>query len=252
VGEGVGEASWCGALGARRAGRVVDRQGLPCRAASAFPSQCGAMHGSPPQHDLGSPLCGARAGGDAPDRGTAVYQRRSVGSRLGGPANMRERALDGRQRGGPMGADRADVSLRPANADDAELLLAWANDAATRAASFDRPEIAPDVHAAWLTRVLADPSRRLWIALEGDRPVGQVRLGRRSGRWPRLHRPGTRSPGARRRRPRAPTWVVGRQARTRNCPRACRRLGVERGQRQAVRRRRLRARARATDVHAGV
>lgn len=68
------------------------------------------------------------------------------------------------------------VEVRPATIADAALLLTWANDPDTRAASFHTERIAPDEHAAWLTRTLAHPTRRLFIGMLGDAPIGQVRL----------------------------------------------------------------------------
>jgi RimJ/RimL family protein N-acetyltransferase len=68
------------------------------------------------------------------------------------------------------------VEVRPATAADAALLLTWANDPDTRAASFHPERIAPDEHAAWMTRSLTLPTRRLFIGMLGDDPIGQVRL----------------------------------------------------------------------------
>lgn len=70
----------------------------------------------------------------------------------------------------------AAVQVRPATAADAALLLAWANDPDTRAASFHTERIAPDEHTAWLARSLTLPTRRLFIGMVGEEPVGQVRL----------------------------------------------------------------------------
>jgi RimJ/RimL family protein N-acetyltransferase len=70
------------------------------------------------------------------------------------------------------------IALRAARPDDAERLFAWANDPATRAASFDRESITWQVHVAWLAAVVDDQERRLWIAEEGGVPVGQVRIDR--------------------------------------------------------------------------
>jgi RimJ/RimL family protein N-acetyltransferase len=70
------------------------------------------------------------------------------------------------------------IDLRPARLDDARRLLDWANDSATRAASFDRVVIPWPEHLAWLEAVLADPDRRLWIAEEAGVPVGQLRVDR--------------------------------------------------------------------------
>jgi RimJ/RimL family protein N-acetyltransferase len=78
---------------------------------------------------------------------------------------------------GPPG----ELRLRPARPDDARRLLEWANDPATRAASFGREPIAWQAHVAWLAAVLADPDRRLWIAEEAGGPVGQLRVDRTPG-----------------------------------------------------------------------
>jgi RimJ/RimL family protein N-acetyltransferase len=77
-----------------------------------------------------------------------------------------------------VNAPRQGVSLRPALAADAELLRAWANDPATRAASFGRERIAGPDHLRWLAVVLGDRNRRLWIAEEAGVPVGQLRVDR--------------------------------------------------------------------------
>lgn len=72
----------------------------------------------------------------------------------------------------------ARLAIRPARPADAGRLLEWANDPATREASFDREPIAPAEHKSWLAGVLGDPGRRLWIAEEAGIPVGQVRVDR--------------------------------------------------------------------------
>jgi len=68
--------------------------------------------------------------------------------------------------------------LRSAAAEDEQRLLAWRNEAATRAASFTSGEISPQDHQQWFRRKLADPGCRLLIVEESGRPVGQVRLDR--------------------------------------------------------------------------
>ena len=68
------------------------------------------------------------------------------------------------------------VTLRPVAMDDAELLLAWRNDEATRAASINQEPVALGDHLAWLGRVLANPDRHLYIGELGDEPIGTVRL----------------------------------------------------------------------------
>jgi RimJ/RimL family protein N-acetyltransferase len=70
------------------------------------------------------------------------------------------------------------IAVRPARAEDAELLLDWANEPLTRAMSFYPEPIDRATHEAWLAERLADPATRLLIGLEGQVPVGQVRLTR--------------------------------------------------------------------------
>ena len=77
-----------------------------------------------------------------------------------------------------MSTTRGGIVLRPARPDDAPRLFEWANDPATRAASFDRVPIPWPEHVAWLAAVLADPERRLWIAVEEGIAIGQVRVDR--------------------------------------------------------------------------
>lgn len=75
--------------------------------------------------------------------------------------------------------DGAAITLRAAGRGDSDDLLAWRNDPVTRANSRNTEMVAPDTHAAWLDRALADPARRIWIAERtGDRlgTVSAVRL----------------------------------------------------------------------------
>jgi RimJ/RimL family protein N-acetyltransferase len=65
--------------------------------------------------------------------------------------------------------------LRRATLQDAELLLAWRNDLQTRLASHTSDTIALADHVSWLTRLLNDTSRRLFIAEEAGVPLGSVR-----------------------------------------------------------------------------
>jgi UDP-2,4-diacetamido-2,4,6-trideoxy-beta-L-altropyranose hydrolase len=59
---------------------------------------------------------------------------------------------------------------------DAQRLLDWRNAPQTRAHSGDGACITLDNHMRWLTGVLRDPARGLWIAALGDTPVGVVRF----------------------------------------------------------------------------
>jgi RimJ/RimL family protein N-acetyltransferase len=73
---------------------------------------------------------------------------------------------------------RPTVRLRPATAADADLLLAWRNDPATRAASFGSEEIPRDAHLRWLARKLEDENCALLVIEIAGAPVGQLRLER--------------------------------------------------------------------------
>lgn len=72
----------------------------------------------------------------------------------------------------------ATLRLRPVTEADAELLWGWANDSATRAASFTSDPIPWETHRTWLRSQLRDRRARLYLGLDGDRlPIGIVRFG---------------------------------------------------------------------------
>jgi RimJ/RimL family protein N-acetyltransferase len=71
------------------------------------------------------------------------------------------------------------ITVRPAGLDDAEPLLAWANDPLTRQWSRRHEVIARDEHERWLAARLGAPHRaRLWIGERDGAPVGVVRVER--------------------------------------------------------------------------
>ncbi|MCA2981643.1 MAG: pseudaminic acid synthase [Myxococcaceae bacterium] len=70
------------------------------------------------------------------------------------------------------------VTLRPATAADSAVLLAWRNDADTRAQSRRTGVVERSEHEAWLDQTLSSQNRRLFIAESGGVAVGQVRLDR--------------------------------------------------------------------------
>jgi RimJ/RimL family protein N-acetyltransferase len=65
--------------------------------------------------------------------------------------------------------------LRAATMDDADALLAWRNDPATKALSHDKASVEQHAHLEWLARSLANPDRRLLIAERDGVAVGTVR-----------------------------------------------------------------------------
>lgn len=68
------------------------------------------------------------------------------------------------------------IIIRPATIDDARRLFEWRNDPETRNQSINTKEVVWDSHLEWLKNSLVNPNRRIMIALEGDEPVGTVRL----------------------------------------------------------------------------
>jgi RimJ/RimL family protein N-acetyltransferase len=69
-------------------------------------------------------------------------------------------------------SDRPSVTLRPVASEDSADLLAWRNDPLTRSNSRSTDAVTQQEHAAWLSRVLAEANRQVWIAMEGDDKVG--------------------------------------------------------------------------------
>jgi spore coat polysaccharide biosynthesis predicted glycosyltransferase SpsG/RimJ/RimL family protein N-acetyltransferase len=70
------------------------------------------------------------------------------------------------------------IRVRRATMADADLLLRWRNDPATRAASLEQAEIPLPAHRSWLRGALGDPARVLLIGVNGTGPVGHVRFDR--------------------------------------------------------------------------
>jgi RimJ/RimL family protein N-acetyltransferase len=66
---------------------------------------------------------------------------------------------------------------------DAELLLKWRNDPATRVASRQSGVIELAEHRDWLSRSLASPDRMMRIVEESGHPVGVVRADRTRDGW---------------------------------------------------------------------
>ena len=76
----------------------------------------------------------------------------------------------------PDKTSKANCYLRKAEPDDENMLLEWANDKETRNNSFSSHEISPEEHRQWFFGVLNDPDRIQYIMMDGDTPVGQIRL----------------------------------------------------------------------------
>lgn len=69
------------------------------------------------------------------------------------------------------------IELRPAQEEDVRLVWEWANDPATRTASFCTEPIAWDAHVAWFRSRLEDPNCLLFMALNSEgEPIGIIRF----------------------------------------------------------------------------
>jgi RimJ/RimL family protein N-acetyltransferase len=79
------------------------------------------------------------------------------------------------------------VELRAATMADADELLTWRNDPATRAASFNEHLVPLDRHLVWLESKLVDPECRLWVGVVAGGRVGSVRVDGLTGPAPEIH-----------------------------------------------------------------
>lgn len=68
------------------------------------------------------------------------------------------------------------VFLRRAQMEDMDLIYEWANDPVTRANSFQQETIPYEVHQQWFQGVMQDPKVILYILMDEQIPVGQIRI----------------------------------------------------------------------------
>lgn len=66
--------------------------------------------------------------------------------------------------------------MRRVTLEDADVLLEWRNDPATRAASLSTVPVERASHIRWLSRTVGDPRHELYIGEQGDVAVGTVRF----------------------------------------------------------------------------
>ena len=117
--------------------------------------------------------------------------------------------VDGRGADRILDAMGFDPTVRPATDADAALLLSWRNDTETRRWSRTPDPVAVADHQSWLSRTLASPDRRLFVAEHEDRPVGTVRFDRAGEAWEVNI---TVAPSARGRRLAAPMLLAAERA----------------------------------------
>ena len=68
------------------------------------------------------------------------------------------------------------VFLREATQLDMDLLYRWANDPIVRANSFNSDPILYETHVAWFKRIMVDRDVLQYVLMDGEIPVGQIRL----------------------------------------------------------------------------
>ena len=66
--------------------------------------------------------------------------------------------------------------LRNATIEDRDLLFEWANDAVVRKNSFSTEKISYEEHVNWYNKILDRDDCVQYIYMDGDCPVGQVRI----------------------------------------------------------------------------
>jgi LmbE family N-acetylglucosaminyl deacetylase/RimJ/RimL family protein N-acetyltransferase len=76
----------------------------------------------------------------------------------------------------------ATISLRPARPDDMERIFQWRNNPFLLMRSTTQTTVTWEEHQAWFTRALNNPDQLIFIVVQGDEPIGQVRFDRNSDR----------------------------------------------------------------------
>jgi perosamine synthetase len=74
------------------------------------------------------------------------------------------------------------LRLRPATTDDAGRVFAWRNDPWIIARGASGAAVSWEAHASWFAETVAGERRRMFIVLEDETPIGQVRFDRIAGR----------------------------------------------------------------------
>jgi RimJ/RimL family protein N-acetyltransferase len=70
------------------------------------------------------------------------------------------------------------LQLRPAMLEDAKMVFAWRNDPFILARGSSQRAVEWDEHLKWFEETVHDGSRKMFIVLLDDNPVGQVRFDR--------------------------------------------------------------------------
>jgi RimJ/RimL family protein N-acetyltransferase len=70
------------------------------------------------------------------------------------------------------------ISLRPATSGDGELVFRWRNDPFILAQGSSQREVEWEEHQKWFAETISSASRQMFIVLNGDDPIGQLRFDR--------------------------------------------------------------------------
>lgn len=77
----------------------------------------------------------------------------------------------------------ADLSLRKATKEDCALFFEWANDDIVRNNSFHTEKIKWESHIVWFNNRLNSEQHKLYVLMNHDYPVGQIRLDKENDYW---------------------------------------------------------------------
>ena len=70
-----------------------------------------------------------------------------------------------------------ELILKEATMDDAQMLLEWRNDVQTKLASHNQDDVEKEDHLIWISRIINDPNRLLYIAWQKIKPDGILAVG---------------------------------------------------------------------------
>lgn len=75
------------------------------------------------------------------------------------------------------------INLREVKWEDWKLLLDWRNDYYTRIQSHNTDVVNEEKHKAWLSKVLNDPNKKVFVGILGDESIGTVRYEFKDGEY---------------------------------------------------------------------
>ena len=70
-----------------------------------------------------------------------------------------------------------ELILKEATMDDVQMLLEWRNDVQTKLASHNQDDVEKEEHLIWISRIINDPNRLLYVAWQKIKPDGVQAVG---------------------------------------------------------------------------